>query len=73
MNTLVRKISNLGLLKIEFAVGSLTMAAAVICPPIGIAVTNAELLLNPYVLGRIFLFRSPIFLVSQNSRDTGRN
>ena len=51
MRILVRKMSSLGLLKVELIIGTLIMAAAVIGLPLGIALTDATLMLNPYVLG----------------------
>ena len=55
MNILVRKISDLGLLKLELAVGALIMAAAVIGLPLGIASVNLALLINPYVFGIVLI------------------
>ena len=54
MQVLVRKMRGLGLLKLEFAIGTVIMAAAVIGLPAGIAWVDYTLLLNPYVLGVIF-------------------
>ena len=51
MRILVRKMSSLGLLKVEIIIGTLIMAAAVIGLPLGIALTDLTLMLNPYVLG----------------------
>ena len=51
MRILVRKMSSLGLLKVELIIGTLIMAAAVIGLPVGIALTDVTLMLNPYVLG----------------------
>ena len=53
MRILVRKMSSLGLLKVELIIGTLIMAAAVIGLPVGIALTDVTLMLNPYVLGVI--------------------
>ena len=50
MRILVRKMSSLGLLRVELIIGTLIMAAAVIGLPVGIALTDVTLMLNPYVL-----------------------
>ena len=55
MKILAKKMSSLGLLKLEMALGTATMAAAVIILPASIAWIDYTLLLNPYVLGVIFL------------------
>lgn len=49
MIKLAVKMSNLGLLKFELAIGALIMAAAVIGLPASILFTDASLLLNPYL------------------------
>ena len=51
MRILVRKMSSLGLLKVEIIIGTIIMAAAVIGLPLGIALTDITLMSNPYVLG----------------------
>ena len=73
MNVLVRKMSRLGILKLELALGTIVMLAALILMPVAIIVENASLLLNPYVLGVViigmlvfgsfayFLFMRPYF------------
>ena len=73
MKLLVKKMSSFGILKAQMIFGAIVMAAAVIAPPIGIAKTDASLLLNPYVLGVVavgmlmfaafayFLFIRPFF------------
>ena len=55
MKILAKKMSSLGLLKLEMALGTATMGAAVIILPAGIAWIDYTLLLNPYVLGVILL------------------
>ena len=55
MNTLVKKMSRLGILKLEIVLGTLVMAAAFILLPVAIIVEDAELLLNPYVLGVVLI------------------
>ena len=74
MNVLVKKMSKLGILKFEFAIGALVMAAAAICLPVGIMFADITLLANPYVLGVVlitmllfgllayFLFMRPYFI-----------
>ena len=53
MRVLVKKMSKLGLLKAQLIIGALVMAAAVIGLPVGMALTDIEMLKNPYVLGTI--------------------
>ena len=74
MTTLVRKMSKLGILKFEMIIGAIIMIAAMILLPVGIAIGDASLLLNPYVLGVVligmlmfgsfayFLFMRPYFM-----------
>jgi hypothetical protein len=74
MNTLVKKMSSLGILKLEMIVGALLMVAAMILPPVGIAIEAPSLILNPYILGAMvigilvfgafayFLFMRPYFM-----------
>ena len=73
MKVLVKKMSTLGVLKLEMIVGAIVMAAALILLPVGIVMQNASLILNPYVLGVViigmlmfsafayFLFMRPYF------------
>jgi hypothetical protein len=73
MKILVKKMRAFGILKAQMIFGAIVMAAAVIAPPIGIAKTDASLLLNPYILGVVavgmlmfaafayFLFIRPYF------------
>ena len=51
MKTLVKKMSSLGLLRLELIAGSVIMAIAMLLPPIGIFVADPQLMANPYVLG----------------------
>ena len=51
MRTLVKKMSKLGLLKVELVVGTLIMAAAMLGLPIGILAADPALMANPYILG----------------------
>lgn len=74
MTALVRKMSNLGILKFEMIIGAIIMIAAMILLPVGIAIGDASLLLNPYLLGVViigmlmfgsfayFLFMRPYFM-----------
>ena len=74
MTALVRKMSKLGILKFEMIIGAIIMIAAMILLPVGIAIGDASLLLNPYVLGVViigmlmfgsfayFLFMRPYFM-----------
>ena len=55
MVKLVEKMSNLGLLKFEFAIGALIMAASIIGLPCAILFYDATLLLNPYLLGTVIV------------------
>lgn len=55
MTALVRKMKKLGLLKLEMIGGGAIMAAAVLGLPIGILVTDASLLANPYLLGVVLV------------------
>lgn len=73
MKVLVKKMSSFGILKAQMIFGAIIMAAAVIALPVGIATTDASLLLNPYILGVVvvgmlifaafayFLFIRPFF------------
>ena len=51
MKVLVKKMSSLKLLGFELVWKSLTMAVAMLILPVGLAVLDYTLLLNPYVLG----------------------
>ena len=51
MNTLVEKMSKLGLLKVEWIAGTIIMAIAMIALPVGILVVDVSLLANPFVFG----------------------
>lgn len=74
MNILVKKMSSFGILKVQMILGAIVMVAAMIVLPVGIAVGDASLLLNPYVLGVViigmlmfgsfayFLFIRPYFI-----------
>ena len=74
MRTLVKKMSSFGVLKAQMIFGAIVMVAAMILLPVGIAVGDPSLLLNPYVLGVVligmlmfgsfayFLFMRPYFL-----------
>ena len=55
MTALVRKMSKLGILKFEMIIGAIIMIAAMILLPVGIAIGDASLLLNPYVLGVVII------------------
>ena len=73
MKVLVKKMSSFGILKAQMIFGAIVMAAAVIALPVGIATTDASLLLNPYILAVVvvgmlifsafayFLFIRPFF------------
>lgn len=73
MKVLVKKMSSFGILKAQMIFGAIIMAAVVIALPVGIATTDASLLLNPYILGVVvvgmlifaafayFLFIRPFF------------
>ena len=74
MKVLVKKMKSLGILKLEMVVGAIIMLAVLILLPGSIAVQDASLLLNPFVLGTVlvgmvmfgsfayFLFIRPYFL-----------
>lgn len=51
MKVLVEKMSSFAILRVQMIFGAVLMVAAMIVPPVGIAVTDASLLLNPYVIG----------------------
>ena len=53
MKVLAKKMSSLGLLRLKLIIGTITMVTAMISLPVGIAIIDAALLLNPYVLGTI--------------------
>ena len=55
MRTLVRKMSAFGILRAQFIMGAIVMAAAMIALPVGIMVGDPSLLLNPYVLGVVLI------------------
>lgn len=74
MRVLVKKMSSLGILKVQMVVGAIIMVAAMILLPVGIIMEDASLILNPYILGVVligmlmfglfayFLFIRPYFL-----------
>ena len=74
MKPLVKKMSSFGILKLQMILGTAVMLAVVVLLPVGIAMGDASLLLNPYVLGVVligmlmfglfayFLFIRPYFL-----------
>ena len=74
MKTLVKKMSSFGILKVQMIIGAIVMLAAMVVLPVGIAVADASLLLNPYVIGVViasmlmfgafayFLFIRPYFI-----------
>lgn len=74
MKVLVKKMSAFGILKAQMIFGAIVMLAAMIVLPVGIAIRDASLLLNPYVLGVVvigmlmfgafayFLFIRPYFI-----------
>ena len=53
MQTLVRKMSNLGLLKMQLVLRAVLMAVAALALPIGLVVMDVTLLANPYIWGAI--------------------
>lgn len=55
MKILVRKMSSFGVLKFQMILGAILMIAAMIALPVGIAKTDASLLLNPFVLGIVVI------------------
>ena len=74
MKILVKKMSSFGILKVQMILGAVVMIAAVVLLPVGIAMGDASLLLNPYVLVTViagmlmfgafayFLFIRPFFI-----------
>jgi hypothetical protein len=50
MITLVRKMKNFGILKLQLIVGAIIMIAAVIVLPVSIMINDISLILDPYVL-----------------------
>ena len=74
MKPLVKKMNSFGILKAQMLLGAIVMAAAMVVLPVGIAVEDVSLLLNPYVLGVVivgmlmfgsfayFLFVRPYFI-----------
>ena len=67
-------MTSFGVLKAQLIFGAIVMLAAMVALPVGIAIANASLLLNPYVLAVVlisvlvfasfayFLFMRPYFL-----------
>lgn len=53
MRALVRKMSNLGLLKVQLILRAVLMAAAAFVLPIGLIVMDVTLLANPFMWGAI--------------------
>jgi hypothetical protein len=74
MRVLVKKMSSLGILKLQMLIGAIVMLAVVILLPASIMMEDVSLILNPYVLGAVvigmlmfgsfayFLFMRPYFL-----------
>ena len=74
MKILVKKMSSFSILKVQMIIGAIVMAAAMVMLPVGIAVVDISLLLNPYLLGVViigmvmfgsfayFLFIRPYFI-----------
>ena len=74
MRVLVKKMSSFGVLRVQMIVGAIIMAAVVVLLPVSIAIGDASLLLNPFVLGVVligmlmfgsfayFLFIRPYFI-----------
>ena len=74
MKILVKKMSSLGVLKLEMAIGAIVMLAVMILLPVSIISGDPSLILNPYVLGVVligmlmfgafayFLFMRPYFM-----------
>ena len=74
MKILVKKMSSLGILKMEMVIGAIVMVAVMIMLLGGIIATDPSLILNPYVLGVVligmlmfasfayFLFIRPYFM-----------
>lgn len=74
MKVLVKKMSSFGILKVQMIFGAIVMAAVVVLLPVGIAMGDPSLLLNPVVLGVVaagmlmfgsfayFLFIRPYFI-----------
>lgn len=55
MQILVKKMSSFGILKVQMIAGTVIMLAAMIALPVSIAVWDASLLLNPYLLGVVLV------------------
>ena len=55
MKPLVKKMSSFGILKAQMILGAVVMLAAMIVLPVGIVVTDASLILNPYVFGVVVI------------------
>ena len=55
MKNLVKKMSDLRLLKFEFVTGTLIMTAAFLAMPIGIFSAAPEMITNPYVWGMVII------------------
>ena len=74
MKPLVEKMSSFGILMAEMIFGAIIMIAVVIALPVGIAIVDVSILLNPFVLGVVvmgmlmfgafayFLFIRPFFI-----------
>ena len=74
MKILVKKMSSFSILKVQMIIGAIIMVAAMVMLPVGIAVVDISLLLNPYLLGVViigmvmfgsfayFLFIRPYFI-----------
>ena len=80
MRVLVKKMSSLGILKLQMLIGAIVMLAVVILLPASMMMEDVSLILNPYVLGAVvigmlmfgsfayFLFMRP-YLLYRKSPD----
>ena len=55
MNILAKKMTSFGILRLQMVLGTLIMAVAVVVLPLGIAMEDVSLLLNPFVFGVILI------------------
>ena len=74
MKPLVKKMSSLGILRVQMIIGAIVMAAVVVLLPLNIALNDASLLADPFVIGIVligmlmfgsfayFLFIRPYFI-----------
>jgi len=55
MKPLVKKMSSLGILRVQMIIGAIVMAAVVVLLPLNIALNDASLLADPFVIGIVLI------------------